>query len=259
MVPRRGSISSFLKTAFYTAREPVESLPDPIPSYKLTTWIPQVVDGDGDSNASKFAGTPWLLQDEQWPRCQHCDEPMPLFLQLNLEALPEALQKTFGSGLLQFFYCTSTEPHCETECRAFFPFSKSQLVRVIHPDSQHSPIENPDIPLSFPPKQIVSWDELDDYPNGEEAEMLGVDLVGSSWEILAERGFPRAGDKLGGWPHWVQGIEYPSCPICGEQMRLIFQLDSNDHLPYMFGDLGCGHITQCLTHKTQVAFGWACS
>ncbi|BAY43233.1 hypothetical protein SAMD00079811_08120 [Scytonema sp. HK-05] len=34
--------------------------------------------------------------------------------------------------------------------------------------------------------------------------------------------------------------------------------DSQNNLPFMFGDVGCGHITQCKTHKTQVAFGWAC-
>lgn len=60
-------------------------------------------------------------------------------------------------------------------------------------------------------------------------------------------------------PLWVQGIEYPNCPVCNQKMRLVFQLDSEDNLPFMFGDVGCGHITQCKTHKTQVAFGWACS
>lgn len=53
-------------------------------------------------------------------------------------------------------------------------------------------------------------------------------------------------------------MEYPNCLICGERMRLVFQVDSNDNLPFMFGDLGCGHITQCKYHKNQVAFGWAC-
>ena len=55
--------------------------------------------------------------------------------------------------------------------------------------------------------------------------------------------FPHSGEKLGGWPMWVQSVEYPSCPECGAEMTLLFQIDSERNLPYMFGDVGCGHIT----------------
>ena len=41
-------------------------------------------------------------------------------------------------------------------------------------------------------------------------------------------------------------------------MALVFQVDSEDHVPFMFGDTGCGHVTQCPDHKDVVAFGWAC-
>ena len=47
-------------------------------------------------------------------------------------------------------------------------------------------------------------------------------------------------------------------PAVSAQMRLVFQIDSNDHLLFMFGDLGCGHLTQCPTHEDVLAFGWAC-
>lgn len=56
------------------------------------------------------------------------------------------------------------------------------------------------------------------------------------------------GDELGGWPHWVQGIEYPGCPQCGCRMELVFQLDSMDNVTHRFGDEGIGHITQCPDH-----------
>ena len=65
-------------------------------------------------------------------------------------------------------------------------------------------------------------------------------------------------DKLAGWPCWVQGNEQPLCPTCGSTMRLLFQVDSEDHVPFMWGDAGIGHITQCPTHLDVVAFGWAC-
>jgi uncharacterized protein YwqG len=77
-------------------------------------------------------------------------------------------------------------------------------------------------------------------------------------ECLAEEGFPVEKDKLLGWPYWVQSLEYPECPDCGKEMSLVFQIDSEDNLPYMFGDCGCGHITQCKDHPERLAFAWAC-
>jgi hypothetical protein len=41
-------------------------------------------------------------------------------------------------------------------------------------------------------------------------------------------------------------------------MARVFQVDSDHNVPFMFGDAGCGHITQCPAHKDVVAFGWAC-
>jgi len=229
-----------------------------IAPYRRKAWKPLVADNDGSLSASKFSGMPWLKQNEDWPQCQNCGKPMQLFVQLNLDELPEALEGEFGHGLLQMFYCTGQEPLCEVECEAFFPFAKSVLTRVVQAGGDAHSIEIPAIENLFPPKHITGWEEIDDCPNGEEGEALGLELEESEWEALSEEGFPQSGDKLAGWPHWVQGVEYPNCPLCGERMRLLFQLDSDDHVPYMFGDVGCGHITQCKHHKNQLAFGWAC-
>lgn len=84
--------------------------------------------------------------------------------------------------------------------------------------------------------------------------------VGVDWEELepyVEKYCTREKDKLLGWPAWIQGIEYPVCPHCKNKMTYVFQIDSNDNLPYMFGDVGCGHITYCAC-KRVVAFAWAC-
>ncbi len=251
-------VSSFSK-AFRARMHPPKSVPESMLPFQRKAWKPRVEDGDGAPLDSKFAGTPWLVSDEDWPCCRHCGKAMPLFLQLNLATLPDALDNEFGGGLLQLFYCINSEPLCEAECEAFFPFSKSQLVRIVQPDDEGREIEHPLFDRPFPPKQIVGWKEAEDYPNWEEGREHEIELSDEEWEWLAEKDLPSAADKLAGWPHWVQGIEYPHCPECQSPMRLVFQIDSNDHVPYMFGDLGCGHITQCPGHKHQVAFGWACS
>lgn len=41
-------------------------------------------------------------------------------------------------------------------------------------------------------------------------------------------------------------------------MELLFQIASEENLPYTFGDVGVGHVTQCPAHRERLAFGWAC-
>lgn len=229
-------------------------------AYKRLAWFPKVVEKSSSPTSSKFSGIPALLKDESWPCCSNCNKPMQLFLQLNSLDLPEAERNTFGGGLLQVFYCTNWDKECEVNCEAFFPFSKSTLVRVVNYDVES--IASPDVsPVkdAFPEKEIVGWISKEDYPNWEELENLGVTLSDEQSELLCELEYPRPKDKLLGWPYWVQGVEYPDCPECGKNMRFVFQIDSEDNLPYMFGDVGCSHITQCEDHKDKLAIAWACS
>lgn len=247
-------------TKFYSKNDTFKVMSNTIPSaaipYKRNAWKPITEESDGSILASKFSGIPYLMKDEKYPRCQNCDKPMQLFIQLNLDELPTALRKDIGNGLLQMFYCTSEEPLCEVDCEAFFPFAKSVLLRIIQPEVET--VSSRMLPENlFPPKLIIGWDEIEDYPNPEEGESLDIELEDDEWDVMTEE-FPHIGDKLGGYPAWVQGVEYPDCPLCGETMQLLFQIDSEDNLPYMFGDVGCGHITQCKDHKEQLAFGWAC-
>ncbi len=241
--------------------------------HQRPAWRPRVVDNENALTASKFGGTPWLAPAEDWPICRGCDRPMPLLVQLDLAQLPPTLEQCFGAGLLQLFYCTECDGGWE-------PFAESQLVRVVHPAGTTPTVGVPEGVESFPPRTMVGWSEIIDLPDPSEHEELGVrytyDFTANTvrldcpelgltveqpiGEDLAEAvSTAAAGDKLAGWPAWVQGVEYPSCPECGQRMRLVFQLDSEDHLPFMFGDLGTGHLTQCPAHLAVVAFGWACS
>jgi uncharacterized protein YwqG len=202
---------------------------------------------------------------------------MIFFLQLDLARLPAELEGRFGSGLLQLFYCTECDGGWSSQA-----FDASQLVRVLHGPSGPTAQEPPrDVEL-FPPRTIIGWDALTDLPEPSEHEQLGLryywnfeaeilrvecDAVGLSAELPFSEGgddlpetiaTAKAGDKLAGWPCWVQGVEYPSCPSCGQRMEIVFQLDSEDNVPYMFGDVGTGHITQCPQHLDVLAFAWAC-
>jgi hypothetical protein len=209
---------------------------------------------------------------------------MPLFLQLNLEDLPAPYTDRFGEGLLQLFYCV-----CEYGAEDWEPFAhKSKLVRVIpaHPSAGAAPPPRDD-GLNAPAREIVGWESREDGPAPDDAETLGlacdfkeIEAHGYSYRYTSEalgvdtgwidpspdgghplydEAFrPSLGDKLGGWTFWVQYPSYPSCPTCGEAMALVFQIDSENNVPYMFGDVGVGHVTQCPTHKDVVTFSWSC-
>jgi len=244
---------------------------------RRSAWKPVVEDGEGPSAGSKFCGVPWIGPDDPWPKCGCCDEPLTLFLQLDLDALPEELGDRFGSGLLQLFYCVRND--CQGD-GGWEPFGDEvSRVRVVHPaPSAPSASSATDLPR-LPAKRIVGWVHLDDLPSPEEHEEAGLnftyDFKAGTLRLecpeldfqveqpmseceVEEIAVSTTGDKLAGWPAWVQGVEYPSCPRCGSRMIHLFQVDSEDHVPFMFGDAGCGHVTQCPDHKDVVAFGWAC-
>lgn len=250
--------------------------------YARTAYAPVVDEGHGADAGSRFNGSPFLVAGEEWPACQVCKKPMPLFLQLDLDDLPREYAGRFGSGLLQLFYCVDK---CEYESsEAWAPFDHTtKLVRIVAKEA--GAIAAPrDVGLKARPQAIIGWTASRECCNYEEADQHGIKSeykreglahrirylceamnIDSGWldeggqDAMYEKVFnPANRDKLGGWPYWVQGVEYPNCTECGTRMELVFQIDSEDHVPFMFGDVGCGHITQCPTHKHIVTFGWAC-
>lgn len=235
------------------ARPEVEPATEPrFDALRRPCWLPVVEEGDGPG--SKFAGSAVVPAGEAWPKCANCGRSMQLFLQLDLASLPEECPSPAPAGIFQFFYCTSTEPICEIDCAAYDPFARSTLLRVV--GEGKTVAEAPEPPSRFPARRIVEWRRVDDLPGWEESASAG--LTEAEGEAIGEAGYPRVGDKLGGWPAWVQGVEYPDCPECGGEMRFFFQLDSEDHLPFLFGDAGCGHVTFCERHRDRLAFRWAC-
>jgi hypothetical protein len=177
-----------------------------------------------------------------------------------------------GRGLFQMFYCTNAERECDSQLDGWSPFSACHAARIVDGPTAPSP-ERPR--RVFPRKSIIGWERFDDLPHPEDHEQLGItydyDFPGKKVRLLCAEfgvdievdidsnlaeaiGVCASGDKLGGWPAWIQGAEYPACPRCATQMTFVVQIDSEDHVPFMFGDAGCGHITQCPRHPDVLAF-----
>lgn len=222
-------------------------------------FVPKTREGDGPVTASKFGGAAFLRQGEAWPQCPGCEQPMSLFVQLDLSMLPPGMPYPHREGMAQLFYCTNADPLCEVDHEAWQPFGKSVVARWLTPDELARPHEPAQDPIGVPVAVVVGWEqgapELPGYeedvpppPDGPDGEPTEID------EALR----PRAGDKVGGWPAWVQGPEYPACPLCKTQMVYLLQLESNGLCHHQFGDLGAGYLCQCPNHPEVMAFGWAC-
>ncbi len=250
-----------------TAEELVRAFEPWRKKHERSAHVPVV---GADASRSRFGGLPDMRAEEAWPVCGECDEPMSFFLQLDLSALPERAEP----GLLQLFYCSVDDGDCEV----WVPFSDATRVRIVSGELERR--EAPDGVTTFPEKSITGWKQVVDRPNPQDHHDLGVryeydfqagevrivcpdidfDVAGLDIEACSAEAIStaREGDKLFGWPHWIQGAEYPACPECGARMEVLLQIDSEDNIPYMFGDSGIGHITRCATHPNVVTFAWAC-
>ncbi len=222
-------------------------------------WRPVTEPADAGAGGSLYSGLPLLQAGEAWPKCGCCGKEMQLFLQLDLASIPGAAQQVIGlsSGKLQFFYCTRD---CDNE--GWKPFSKAHFLRVLPagvPASQAAAIPE-SIDGYFPAKLITAWTEFEDFPSPEEPDALP-EMSEDEYDAyyVSEPYLNAEGDKLCGWPNWVQEEEYPACPGCGRQMQLVYQLDNFTEARWMWGDAGIGHVTQCPEHRDVLAFGWACS
>jgi hypothetical protein len=246
------------------ASEPEPPEPEPeaverdawIARWSRRPFTPRTREGDGPVTASKFCGAALLLPGEAWPVCPGCDQPMRLFVQLDLATLPAELPHPHREGMVQLFYCTNGEPVCEVDHEAWQPFGKSTLARWLSPAEMKAAAaakNAPQDPADEPAAVILGWDPGPPELPGYEEEVPPPDD-----EEIDDALRPRPGDKLGGWPAWVQGPEYPKCPRCHARMLYLLQLESNGLCRHQFGDLGAGHLSQCPEHPEVVAFGWAC-
>lgn len=268
-----------------------QSIIDALEPWKVSqirsAWRPTVAPGEPSDSLSKFCGIPWLVPNEVVPPCTLCGRDLLLLVQLDLGTLPSEVAGVFGAGVVQLFYCVGQQPGVpddgKPECwadGAWEPFSNvASVVRVV-PRHALAPARHPATTPGFPALAIETWERFEDAPHPQDHAAAGLlstydfeartvtlrcpsvgldatisldDLEVEDIAVAADK------DKLSGWPCWIQGNEQPACPTCGEAMQLLFQVSSEDHVPFMFGDAGIGHITICPTHPDIVAFGWACS
>ncbi len=224
-------------------------------------FVPGLSIEDDPDARSRLGGRPWLPQGEAWPQCGACDAHMPLFVQLDLDTLPEDAPSLGGKGLLQVFFCTDLE--CDDE-DSWAPFKGlGKLVRVVD-DSGPGAVATADrSPEGWPSRPIATWARFDDLPSWDELAELHEydgDAVATAYTDTEtdEWLYPVYGEKLGGWANWIQGVEYASCRKCGRAMDVLFQIESDAAFPFNWGDAGAAHVQGCAEHPEVVTLTWAC-
>lgn len=73
---------------------------------------------------SKAGGIPYFHQNEKWPACNSCKQPMKLIYQLNLDQISNDLGDKFGTGIIQWFQCENSA----AETSDNFDFSKPDCI-----------------------------------------------------------------------------------------------------------------------------------
>jgi hypothetical protein len=207
---------------------------DALAAWRRTAWRPLVaaaVESTGWIPGTTYYGGPaWLRDDEPWPACSACKAPMEPLLHLDMAASPFVAAEL---PAYEIFQCTV--------CRV------GELAKAVdaHARPRPSPISDP----VCAPKAVIGWQAVDDY-SGFAAS-----------DPAFEAQMALRGDKLGGWPARLQGTrEEPfPCPACGGDTLLSYQLDSDSHAEWTWGDLGRAWLGACPRHPTRPTYFWECS
>jgi len=198
-------------------------------AWRRDAWLPEVEAGLAEIGGVYYGGPAWLAADEAWPTCGACGAALELLLHVDLAATPMASA-----------VCEAYEVFVCGACRG------GELARVVAPGAA------PRGSLTAPgrgPRRVTGWRRVDDY-SGFAADEPAFQ------KVMAVRG-----DKLGGWPARLQGTreERFPCPACAGETIVVFQLDSDGHAEYRWGDLGRAWLSVCPSHPGRPLLFWECS
>jgi len=244
----KSEVVRLLEAAGATARTPEEiraATRRKLSADARHAWAPQLGGRAGEDDLSRFGGLPWLRTGETWPVCGACGAVLTFFVQVDLDRVPAAAREDFGPGLLQLFHCTA--------CHPVRPLARDDGVRIVDATGGGTAVRAPQGVRVFPCRPVTGWaDAPGDLPcrEGDGSALLPE-------ERAVVPSLNRQGDKLGGWPGWVQDPDHPRCPQGDHRLdRMVLQIDSGRGVPYTWGDNGVGFVLQCPHHRDRVAFTW---
>ncbi|MFN8672810.1 MAG: DUF1963 domain-containing protein [Candidatus Sericytochromatia bacterium] len=232
--------------------------------YGKKTWIPFVENKKGTILDSKFGGIPYLKENETWPICGNCKEPMTFFLQINFDTINKDIKDEFKlkSGLFQLFHCTNWNLQCELS--GVYNLGKRNnfnIIRILDlpKDNSYKKVKLPNknnyktfekeiiYERLFPEKIISKWLYRGyEYPFWKK-ERKTIDLSNFKNKSLSTKNIPiflidylkikndlvyenilfdliYQDEKIGGEPYWIHKEEKGFCAECGKDLELLLQI-----------------------------------
>jgi uncharacterized protein YwqG len=192
---------------------------------------------------SHFGGQPYFEEGADWPKNKSgkaLDFIFQIYNDQNLE-LPQNIK------LVQFFYDWEELPW-DTQSDGWFVKTHKDLdtnkrLFIRRPaaleGSKYCRVELSAI------NTLPDWEGIDLF--GEEASQLSCDLNDDEpWDeydkvVTKLVGEQKYQSQLGGYPNWVQGESTP-LGTNGKPMKLLFQIDSENHAGLMWGDVGLIYV-----------------
>lgn len=191
---------------------------------------------------SHFGGQPYFEEGAQWPHSAN-GNPMDFIFQIvnnGTIELPESIK------LVQLFY-DFEESAWETDddgwhVKIYKSLNIDKKIAIVNPTQ--STVKYCDI-LFEPAQSLPDWEGIDLFGDDivQACEGINDDEPWEPYDEILQKltGTNNYQSQLGGYPNWVQG---ESTPVNnkGENVKLLFQIDSEDNAGIMWGDVGVIYV-----------------
>lgn len=182
----------------------------------------------GPTPVTKVGGVPWWPRGQPRPRCEH-GHSMAFMAQARLSDVPTLAD---DGALLSFHYCLT----CTYDGRMSFgrndDENRGYAITLLNNVEDVPPDELGVVSPGCLPEMRVAFSDADEVLDLEDASALELELPPEMFSV-GEDDFDEnvglglihvARSKLGGWPHWQQSPEWPTC-LDGRRMTFVMQLD----------------------------------
>lgn len=192
---------------------------------------------------SHFGGQPYFEIGEQWPETKKKDSLNFIFQVFNAEEiqLPDSI------ALVQFYYNWDAFPWDTNDdgwlVKIYKKIEPEKMILIEKPaDLERSKY----CEIQFKPyNTLPNWEGIDGIePNASKlSRVLNDDEPWEMYEKVVQKlvGESTYQSQLAGYPSWIQGNTNPE-DRNGNDMKLLFQIDSEENADIMWGDSGCIYV-----------------
>lgn len=175
----------------------------------------------------KFGGLPAGVREENFPVSENTHQLLHLLLEVPL-AKVELAQRPDIDRLL--------------------------IITNLNSDSYWSPMYYRDLGDRVELISEAKGENYGEFPRIFEERAAYIESLAEPDDWDADEWPPGPLHRLGGIPGWVQNEEYPTCVQCKREMQFAAQIDSDESVGIMFGDLGILYAFICEDCKITATF-----